>query len=1082
MCSSLAVARRGVSQASAEIFDSKLGRFTQVASMTLARAGHTAVLLRSGKVLIVGGTDASAMAELYDPIADSFSPAAATAELRRDHTATLLDDGSVLILGGRDAAAAHASAERYDPATKAFVPFQAMPKARHSHTTSVLKSGKLLVVGGFSKVDFSTANGDVLSLDATTGAFTKVASFKTPAFVSDARHSATVLPSGKALLVSQTAARFDPANNTLSPVAGVNAMTLHSASLLPNGDVLLAGGHDYTFSPNGPSGPVFAAQIFRPSNSSVSTDALSTPRAFHSATLLPTGNVLLSGGGTGADQFALAGKNFGKLKKLGVRKDVVSDATATLLPGGNVLVQAEGKAQVFDAKSKTFGATSTPVASRKNAAAVLLRSGQVLLCGGTDTKGAPLASTELFDPAAASGVGAFVATGSMLAARTLHSATLLPSGKVLVAGGSGASGELSSSELFDPTTGKFSAAAQLKQARSNHRGVLLTTGEVLLVGGTGAALSAETYDPDADGFALTTSLALPRVDHTLTLLPSGRVLVAGGADLAVAEIYDPIARGFTVTDELGGRRLHAASLLPTGQVLLTAGRTPTFLGSLGLVQIFDPAANGGAGRFFSQPWLGADQIRHRHVSVTLASGQVLIALGERAFHPPFFPEPDLHEMLWSDGLDNTRRPKLTSAPTTAVAGTTVSISGTGFLGGSEASSGASNGSATGFPIAAWRPLSGQGLVYGTLTEWTDTAAQWTVPATALFGRGLLYVITNGIPSAGLDVEIQPPPIAVGCQVDAECASGFCADGVCCDTECSGPCDGCTAARKGGGVDGTCGPVPPGLDTTDDCALGNGPACSSGDECASGNCVDGVCCDKPCTEQCGACAEPGALGQCIAVVGQPRGGRSKCAEGVPSQPCTAQACNGTDLSSCSGFVGADLQCQAASCDKGEASLVATCDGAGACAEPIRISCAPNGCDGDVCRTGPCTSDADCHPNYRCSKGVGADVGECVLANATECDGDHTLISADGSTVDCFPAKCTPAGTCATPCTSSLECVQGRACSAGGKCVPNGNLTDTTGCGCSAPGTRRPLQSSTALALLLLIGLRRQLTERAHRLPP
>src|SRR5674476_240527 len=135
------------------------------------------------------------------------------------------------------------------------------------------------------------------------------------------------------------------------------------------------------------------------------------------------------------------------------------------------------------------------------------------------------------------------AAGSLITARNAHTATLLPSGQVLVAGGFGSSGVLVSAELYDPATNTWSAAGSLTTARFNHTAALLPSGQVLVAGGAdtvgNSLASAERYDPATNTWSAAGSLTTARVSHTATLLPSGQVLVAGGvgngATLASAE-------------------------------------------------------------------------------------------------------------------------------------------------------------------------------------------------------------------------------------------------------------------------------------------------------------------------------------------------------------------------------------------------------------------------------------------------------------------------------------------------------------------------------------------------------------------
>jgi Kelch motif len=200
--------------------------------------------------------------------------------------------------------------------------------------------------------------------------------------------------------------------------------------------------------------------------------------------------------------------------------------------------------------------------------ATLLPSGKVLVTGGHDQT-SQLASAELYDPAA----GTWSATGSMSTTRHSYTATLLPSGKVLVAGGWSGSGfflcffdcvVLASAELYDPATGTWSATGSLSEQRDLHTATLLPSGEVLVAGGFDGfsfVLSEELYDPAAGTWSQASSINEQRGSHSATLLPSGAVLLAGGFDdisflgprLASAELYDPLEGASTATG--GTRRL-----------------------------------------------------------------------------------------------------------------------------------------------------------------------------------------------------------------------------------------------------------------------------------------------------------------------------------------------------------------------------------------------------------------------------------------------------------------------------------------------------------------------------------------------
>ena len=137
------------------------------------------------------------------------------------------------------------------------------------------------------------------------------------------------------------------------------------------------------------------------------------------------------------------------------------------------------------------------------------------------------ADAELNQSVPAHAPGRWKATGDLTTARAEHTATLLPDGKVLVAGGD----DLGSAELYDPATGMWTATGSMATARVFHTATLLSDGRVLVAGGygeNGYLASAELYDPATGVWTATGSMATTRQWHTATLLPNGQVLVAGG--------------------------------------------------------------------------------------------------------------------------------------------------------------------------------------------------------------------------------------------------------------------------------------------------------------------------------------------------------------------------------------------------------------------------------------------------------------------------------------------------------------------------------------------------------------------------
>jgi len=220
---------------------------------------------------------------------------------------------------------------------------------------------------------------------------------------------------------------------------------------------------------------------------------------------------------------------------------------------------------------------------------------------------------------------------SMTTQRAAHTATLLPNGKVLVAGGFAGGGSLASAEVFDPATSTFASAGNMDSSRAGHTATLLPNGKVLIAGGyNGSYLaSAELYDPAAHTFMPTGTMVTARSGHVATLLNNGKVLLAGGVGtgwtfLADAELYDPAGNTFIATGGMTtARESHTATLLKDGQVLITGGhkgRRPTIT-IYSSAEMYDPAA----GTFTAAGKM--TRVRHKHEATLLADGRVLIAGG-----------------------------------------------------------------------------------------------------------------------------------------------------------------------------------------------------------------------------------------------------------------------------------------------------------------------------------------------------------------------------------------------------------------------------------------------------------------------
>lgn len=174
--------------------------------------------------------------------------------------------------------------------------------------------------------------------------------------------------------------------------------------------------------------------------------------------------------------------------------------------------------------------------------------------------------------------GTFTPVGDLLTARAGHTATLLPNGNVLIAGGFGDGFQpLASAELYDPATGNFTSAGDMTTSRGRHTATLLADGRVLIAGGN-QDLSAEIYDPSAGTFTATGNMISSGPVWSSTLLQDGRVFIAQDVN---AEIYDPASGTFALTGPYADPNpvwMFTATLLPDGKVLDPGVRRNAALG------------------------------------------------------------------------------------------------------------------------------------------------------------------------------------------------------------------------------------------------------------------------------------------------------------------------------------------------------------------------------------------------------------------------------------------------------------------------------------------------------------------------
>ena len=343
------------------------GQWSTIGSMTVPRGGHSATVLRDGRVLIVGGDTAldtdTASAEIFDPASNTFSPTGALNTPRHGHSATLLPDGRVLVIAGYNRPNGWlGDAEIYDPTTGQWSVTQPIFAHGVTHIATLLKDGRVFVMAGSKQSGPSGPDDRVEIFDPQRNLWQVAA----PHENTDGGASATLLGDGRVLIAGGTAdpAIYDPVNDAWQP-AGTLITPRSQAQMarLPDGRVLLVGGVPFSAS----GGPILSSvEIFDPRNIIwLQAAPLARARYNTAAVLLPDGRVMIVGGWETSNGYEAALLN---------------------------------TAEIYDALTGTWS-TSAPLAiGRASHTATLLPDGRVLVTGGETSRGVFLSSAEVLAP------------------------------------------------------------------------------------------------------------------------------------------------------------------------------------------------------------------------------------------------------------------------------------------------------------------------------------------------------------------------------------------------------------------------------------------------------------------------------------------------------------------------------------------------------------------------------------------------------------------------------------------------------------------------------------------------------------
>jgi hypothetical protein len=886
------------------------------------------------------------------------------------------------------------------------------------------------------------------------------------------------------------AALVDPSwTNTLSMVT---ARGMHQATLLQDGRVLVAGGA------KSPYGTALATcEIFDPTSAAWSlTGSMVNARSGFTATLLADGRVFAAGGDYNTTSSTeLYAPSTGKWALGPAMSANRHRHTATLLQDGRVLLAGGyastylNGAQVFDPSTNTFTASSTMTSASGEHTATLLLDGRVLVAGGRTNGGSNWvysAACQIYDPA----TNTWSATGSLPDARSAHAATLLPDGRVLLAGGTDSWGvNTYITEVWDPATGAWSYGPPMAHERNQFPLVPLFGAQFMAVGGErlGGTLGiiadnrTEIYDAAAGTWAAGATMNTARCLHQATRLADQTLLATGGFDNSYnggatwsAEIYiiPTLANGAGCTS---AARCFSGYCVDGVCCNSPCGAGPCDACSVAAGAVADGvctnvngvacsdgnACTGGdvcvSGACVGQSTIDcgpAPDACHDAPVCVPATGTCTVA----AIKPNGTACNDGKACTTNDTCQNGActgtaivcpapgacqyavvcdpSTGLCPAPTSKPDGTACSDGNACTL-GDTCQGGVCKGQSS-----VVCPLPDQCHTAGTCNPTTGTCS-------------------NPIKANGAACEDGNP-----CTSNDTCQNGACQAGSA--VVCTAP-DACHLPGNCDPKTGACVNAPTKADGT---ACSDGNACTSGDACQAGVCTptSSITCAPP-----DQCHQPGtcnpATGTCT-YAAKPDG--TACDDGnacTVSDACQSGTCNGTALScppagacqiagvcnSATGICAYAAQADGSACDDGDACTTHDTCQSGTCKGGPAVTCpAPD----------PCHLPGTCDPTSGCSNQAKADGSACDDGDAcTVGDGCQGGVCTGGPLVVCPPPSacqdpgvCNPAsGQCAYPakadgttCDDGDPCTENEACT-GGACAGGTAVTCTAPDACHEAGS-------------------------------
>jgi hypothetical protein len=749
------------------------------------------------------------------------------------------------------------------------------------------------------------------------------------------------------------------------------------------------------------------------------------------ALALPPSKVLLAGGYGGLSYVSTAelwDSTTGTFAKTGAMTVPRGEAAAILLSTGKVLVaggvtagtgiKALSTAELYDPAAGTFGATGSMTSERRNPAiapvAWTTPAGKPVVFGGTT--GEPtfiqLSTAEAYDPA---GGNFFVLGSAMVNPRRAPSATVLASGAVLIAGGYS-----SPTAEIHTTSGAFVATAgTMTAARNFHSAVRLPDGRVFIAGGTAPLTTSTTeiYNPTTNSFTAGPPMSVARSNPPIALLPSGRVIVAN--ETAAADVFDPVTGRFSPTGNAGIARRAPLGAFVNGKFLLAGGsdNVPNYFST---ADVFAQVANGAACG-------GPGDCTSGFCSDGLCCDRACTGSCEACSATKKGSGSDGVCGVIADGSD----PDKECAKQICVSGTQTNAFVCNGAGACR-----SNGTVMCSPFTC--DGTGGACLSACTGDTTCVSTHWCNGG-ACAAKG-----ANG----------------AACTANRECTSGQCWDSVCCDKACGGPCEACSNAKKGSGVDGVCASVAAGTDPKNVCtqdpayptsckadgfcdgagacrtyaikgtACGatkcedgkvSGLTCDTGGNCLSGTtveCTPYACGTAACKTSCAADGDCSATAYCTIVstcaAKKSNGAKCDAAKECTSGHCVdGVCCNGTCLQQCEACNEPGSEGSCVPIKGAPRTMRPACKG-----DPASCGGACDGIKPTECAYAPATKEC----GSKCSTGIE------VKSN---CDGAGTC--AVGTPRTCGAYACDAETACKTSCTTTADCGEKYGC-VDGKCLP------------------------------------------------